>query len=63
MNRVALATFSFFDTAGQPEKEDPERFYHGFALGLMVVELAALYTRPPIDRGKAVSGRSCSKGD
>ena len=55
MNRVALATFSFFDTAGQPEKEDPERFYHGFALGLMVVELAALYTRPPIGRADSAA--------
>lgn len=37
MNRVALATFSFFDSGSKPSAEsEPERFYHGFVLGLMV---------------------------
>ena len=37
MNRVALATFSKFDTGNRPsETAEPERFYHGFVLGLMV---------------------------
>lgn len=37
MNEVALATFSYFDTGkSYSEKEAPERFYHGFLLGLMV---------------------------
>lgn len=37
MNRVALASFSYFDTGkGPSEKAEPERFYHGFVLGLMV---------------------------
>lgn len=37
MNRVALAAFSFFDTGKRPSQEaEPERFYHGFVLGLMV---------------------------
>ena len=37
MNRVALNTFSYFDTGDRPSGEkDPERFYHGFVLGLMV---------------------------
>lgn len=37
MNDVALATFSNFDTGNSPSgKSEPERFYHGFALGLMV---------------------------
>ena len=37
MNDVALATFSFFDTGNAPsEHSEPERFYHGFVLGLMV---------------------------
>ena len=36
-NKVALATFSFFDTGNKPsEQTEPERFYHGFVLGLMV---------------------------
>ncbi len=37
MNRVALNTFSYFDTGKNPSGEtEPERFYHGFVLGLMV---------------------------
>ena len=43
MNRVALATFSSFDTGNKPsEYTEPERFYHGFVLGLMV-DLADRY--------------------
>lgn len=36
MNEVALSTFSFFDTGKMPGQSEPERFYHGFVLGLMV---------------------------
>ncbi len=36
MNRVALQSFSYFDTGNRPSGEEPERFYHGFVLGLMV---------------------------
>ena len=36
MNRVALGTFSFFDTGKSPSGAEPERFYHGFVLGLLV---------------------------
>lgn len=36
MNRVALQTFSCFDTGKSPAGSEPERFYHGFVLGLMV---------------------------
>ncbi len=37
MNRVALETFSFFDTGRHAsEYTEPERFYHGFVLGLIV---------------------------
>ena len=44
MNRVALATFSSFDTGNKPsEYAEPERFYHGFVLGLMV-DLADRYS-------------------
>lgn len=44
MNKVALATFSFFDTGNRPSgSTEPERFYHGFVLGLMV-ELKSRYT-------------------
>ena len=36
MNRVALTSFSYFDTGKHPTGQEPERFYHGFVLGLMV---------------------------
>ena len=36
MNRVALGTFSYFDTGKRPSGDEPERFYHGFVLGLLV---------------------------
>ena len=37
MNKVALNTFSFFDAGNKPsERKEPERFYHGFVLGLIV---------------------------
>ena len=37
MNKVALQTFSFFDVgASRGALAEPERFYHGFVLGLMV---------------------------
>ena len=43
MNRVALATFSYFDSGRNPSMEtQPERFCHGFVLGL-AVELADRY--------------------
>lgn len=42
MNKVALQTFSYFDTGKNPSEEEPERFYHGFVLG-MLVELADRY--------------------
>lgn len=44
MNRVALTTFSFFDTGRKTFGDhEPERFYHGFILGL-IVELEERYT-------------------
>ncbi len=44
MNKVALTTFSSFDTGNKPsETAEPERFYHGFVLGLLV-ELADRYS-------------------
>ena len=36
MNRVALNVFSYFDTGKRPSGAEPERFYHGFVLGLIV---------------------------
>ncbi len=42
MNEVTSEIFSYFDTGKNPSKEEPERFYHGFVLGLMV-ELTEQY--------------------
>ena len=42
MNRVALKTFSYFDTGNHPSGVEPERFYHGFVLG-MIVDLQSRY--------------------
>lgn len=36
MNKVASETFSYFNTGKEPSKTEPERFYHGFVLGLLV---------------------------
>ena len=36
MNTVSAVTFSSFDTGKNPSRQEPERFYHGFVLGLMV---------------------------
>ena len=43
MNKIALHSFSSFDIAKNVSQDDaPERFYHGFVLGLMV-ELAGRF--------------------
>lgn len=43
MNQVALQSFSSFDSGTKPsENLEPERFYHGFVLGL-IVDLAGKY--------------------
>ena len=43
MNKVAMNTFSSFDSGNKPSQTtEPERFYHGFVLG-MVVDLAEKY--------------------
>lgn len=54
MNKVALNTFSYFDTGSKPSGEThPERFYHGFVLG-MIVNLS--------DRYKVTSNRESGYG-
>ncbi|MDE7274500.1 MAG: ATP-binding protein, partial [Lachnospiraceae bacterium] len=54
MNKVALETFSSFDSGNKPSDEThPERFYHGFVLG-MVVNLASRY--------KVISNRESGYG-
>ena len=36
MNRIVIQTFSYFDTGERESGAEPERFYHGFILGLLV---------------------------
>ncbi len=36
MNQVALNTTSYFDAGSRPSENEPERFYHGLVLGLLV---------------------------
>ena len=36
MNQVSKTMFSYFDTGKRISDAEPERFYHGFVLGLMV---------------------------
>ncbi len=43
LSQIALKTFSSFDTGNKPSRQaEPERFYHGFVLGL-IVDLADRY--------------------
>ena len=43
MNRITCDVFSYFDTGKRPSYQEPERFYHGFVLGL-IAELYGRYT-------------------
>ena len=36
MNRITKQVFSYFDTSASATDSEPERFYHGFVLGLLV---------------------------
>ena len=43
MNKVSLATFSYFDVGSENGSDpEPERFYHGFVLGL-IAERSGIY--------------------
>ena len=47
MNEVSVATFSFFDTGKEGGKDsEPERFYHGFVLGLLADQAEQYEIRP-----------------
>jgi hypothetical protein len=43
MNRICESVFSSFDTGTHPSRTEPERFYHGFVLGL-IVDLQGRYS-------------------
>ena len=52
MNKVALNTCSYFDTGKKPsEKKNPERFYHGFVLGLLVDKAAGYVVKSNRESG------------
>ena len=52
MNDVALYTFSSFDTGNHPsEKSAPERFYHGFVLGLLVEQASGYLVKSNKESG------------
>lgn len=53
MNKVAMATFSYFDVGGGDSLEgsEPERFYHGFVLGLMADQADAYEIRSNRESG------------
>jgi hypothetical protein len=51
MNRIALQTFSSFDTGNHPGGAEPERFYHGFVLGLMAEKAKDYYLRSNRESG------------
>jgi hypothetical protein len=43
INRVTMNVISYFDSGNCPSEAEPERFYHGLVLGLMV-DLSDRYT-------------------
>lgn len=55
MNRVALSTFSYFDTGERPSGAEPERFYHGFVLGLLVELSGSVF----VSMGLRLRGKRC----
>ncbi len=51
MNDVVLNTFSYFDSGTKPSSRAPERFYHGFVLGLLVDKRADYTVRSNHESG------------
>ena len=51
MNKIALQTFSSFDTGNHPGGAEPERFYHGFVLGLMAEQTKNYFLRSNRESG------------
>lgn len=51
MNRVSLQTFSYFDVRKRASGAEPERFYHGFVLGLLVDTQDRYYLRSNRESG------------
>lgn len=52
MNKVSMATFSYFDVGSKSGNDtEPERFYHGFVLGLMADQADAYEVRSNRESG------------
>ncbi len=52
MNKVSMATFSYFDVGSRSGNDtEPERFYHGFVLGLMADQADAYELRSNRESG------------
>lgn len=51
MNQVSKTMFSYFDTGKRVSDTEPERFYHGFVLGLMVELDGRYYIRSNRESG------------
>jgi hypothetical protein len=51
MKKIALETFSSFDAGNHPGDAEPERFYHGFVLGLMAEKIRDYYLRSNRESG------------
>lgn len=51
MNDIALNTFSSFDSGSKPSGKEPEKFYHGFVLGLIVDKAADYIIRSNRESG------------
>lgn len=52
MNKISLTTFSYFDVGKEDsESTEPERFYHGFVLGLMAEQAESYEIRSNRESG------------
>ena len=51
MNKICLQTFSSFDAGNHPGDAEPERFYHGFVLGLMAEQAKDYHLRSNRESG------------
>ena len=51
MNQVSASVFSSFDTGTHPSDSEPERFYHGFVLGLIADLKDRYYVRSNRESG------------
>ena len=52
MNKITLATFSYFDVGREDAgNQEPERFYHGFVLGLIADQTDIYEIRPNRESG------------